>query len=136
MYSFVNRAVFAVFLLAGAAWAQNGVMRNNFEVGGGGVFPLSGYKAEEYSAGPAWHAGYELRPIRALGAEAGYTGAGLPGTACDKFGCTYPRETVKLLDYGLRGHVLLDDGRIDLSAGVGGGYVWYEGYNPFANGPL
>src|ERR1017187_5497469 len=70
-------------------------------------------------------AGYELRLVKPIGAEVGITEAGLPGTSCDRFGCTHPRETLKFLDYGLRGHIALSGGRIDLSAGLGGGYVWH-----------
>jgi hypothetical protein len=122
-------------LLASALWAQDATL-HNLEIGGGGVFPLSGYKADQYSAGPAGHAGYELRILRPLGAEAGFTEAGLPGTSCDRFGCTHPRQTLKFLDYGLRGHLMLDDGRIDLSLGLGAGYVWHEYRSYFGNGPM
>jgi hypothetical protein len=122
-----------VFLMSGALRAQDGATRHNFEIGGGGVFPLSGYIADEYAAGPAGRAGYELRILKPLGAEAGITEGGLPGTSCDRFGCTHPRETLKFLDYGLRGHIGLPGGRVDLSAGLGGGHVWYEYGYSFTN---
>ncbi|HEV3202086.1 MAG TPA: hypothetical protein VGZ73_29510 [Bryobacteraceae bacterium] len=123
-------------LVSSALCAQDGATRHNLEIGGGGIFPLNGYIADDYSAGPAGRAGYELRLVKPLGAEAGITEAGLPGTSCDRFGCTHPRETLKFLDYGLRGHIGLSGGRIDLSAGLGGGYVWYEHETFFRNGPL
>ena len=132
MNSYVFRLAYAA-LLAGGLWAQDGAARHNLEIGGGGVIPLSGYISEEYSAGPAGRAGYELRLIKTLGAEVGFTEAGPRGTECDRFGCTHPRETLKLLDYGLRGHLVLNDGRIDLSAGLGGGYVWHEYGDSFIN---
>jgi hypothetical protein len=122
--------------LSGALYAQDGATLHNLEVGGAGVFPLSGYIADNYSAGPAGRASYELRLIKPLGAEVGITESGLPGTSCGRFGCTHPRETLKFLDYGLRGHVGLSGGRVDLSAGLGGGYVWFEYGNFFTNGPL
>src|SRR5215467_6472265 len=108
MYSSVRGAACALFLLATSGFAQNGAMLHNFEAGAGGVFPLSGYKAEEYSAGPAGHVGYELRPLRVLGAEVGFTEGGLRRTECEKFGCPQPRRALKFLDYGVRGHILLD----------------------------
>lgn len=129
------RYLFAA-LLACPLWGQAGAMRQNVEIAGGGVFPLSGYLADEYSAGPAGRAGYEFQPLRILGAEAGFTEGGLPATACSRFGCEHPRQTLKLLDYGLRAHLLLDDGRLDLSAGVGGGYVWHEQESYFTNASL
>jgi len=123
-------------LLTGALWAQDGATRHNLEIGGGGIFPLNGYIADNYSAGPAGRAGYELRLVKPLGAEVGITETGLPAASCDRFECTYPRETVKFLDYGVRGHVALSRGRIDLSAGLGGGYVWYKYGDLFTNVPL
>ena len=71
--------VFLVFIRILAA--QDGGARHNLEVGGGGVFPIGGYWASEYSAGPALHAGYELRLLKYLAAESGWTGAWLPGTS-------------------------------------------------------
>jgi hypothetical protein len=121
-------------LLPCALWAQDGVTRHNLEIGGGGVFPLNGYIADNYSPGPAGRAGYELRLLKPIGAEVGITEAGLPGASCNRFGCTYPRETLRFLDYGLRGHIGL--GRVDLSVGLGGGYVWFAKYDPFTNGAL
>lgn len=123
-------------LVAGSLWAQSGPALHNLEIGAAGLFPLSGYKTEEYSAGPAWRLGYELRFLRNLGAELGGAEAWLPGSSCESYGCTHPTETFKLMDYGLRGHVLLHQGRIDLSAGVGGGYIWYQYGDSFTNGSL
>jgi hypothetical protein len=117
-------------LLAIHAWAQT---LHNLEVGAAGLFPLSGSRTTDYSAGAGWHPGYELRFLRPVGAEIGYTQAWLPGSSCNRFGCIHPIEPLKLLDYGLRGHLMLDDGRVDLSAGAGGGYVWYRYGNSFTN---
>jgi len=122
--------------MAGGLWAQSGIALHNLEIGGAGLFPVSGYKTDAYSAGAGWRPGYELRFLRPLGAEVGFTEAWLPGSSCGHFGCTHPRETLKLLDYGLRGHIPLDAGRFDLSAGVGGGYIWYQYGNSFTNGSL
>jgi hypothetical protein len=66
-----------------------------------------------------------------LGAEAGFT-EGLPvGTdTCERLGCTYSHQNLILLDYGLRGVVPLAAGRVELSIGLGGGYVWHQnGYS-------
>jgi hypothetical protein len=116
------------------AFAQTGAARHNFEIDAGGVFPVGGYLADEYSPGPAGRAGYELRLFRPIGAEVGLTEAGLPGTSCSRFGCEHPRENLRLLDFGLRAH--LTRGRIDLSAGVGGGHIWYGYGNPYNNSTL
>jgi hypothetical protein len=126
----------SLFLLAGVLSAQGGVALHNVEVGGAGLFPVSGYKTNAYSPGFGWRPGYELRFLRPLGAEAGFTEAWLRGTQCTRSGCDHPREPLKLMDYGLRGHILLDDDRIDLSAGVGGGYIWYRYGDRFTNGSL
>jgi hypothetical protein len=112
-------------LLAGVLAAQDGAARHSLEVGGGGVFPIGGWKASEYSAGPGLHAGYELRLWKYVAAEAGWTGSWLPGTSCSRFGCTHPRGEVGFLDYGLRGILPVAAGRVELSAGLGGGYIWY-----------
>jgi hypothetical protein len=114
-------------LLAGPLYAQSPVGRHNFEVGAAGVFPVSGDRTTEYSAGPGLRAGYELRLFKHLGAEAGFT-AGWPlGTdTCGRFGCTYSRQNLELLDYGLRGVAPLADGRVELSIGLGGGYIWHQ----------
>jgi hypothetical protein len=129
----------AILALASAPlWAQDGATRHNLEIGGGGIFPLNGYIADEYSAGPAGRAGYEFRLIMPLGAEVGITEGGPAGTVCDRFrfGCIHPRETLKFLDYGVRGHLGLSGGRIDLSVGLGGGHIWYEYETFFRNVPL
>lgn len=123
-------------LLAAGVWAQTGPPLHNVEIGAAGLFPVSGYKTDAYSTGPGWHPGYEFRFLRPLGAEVGWTEAWLPGSSCESYGCTHPRETFKLMDYGLRGHILLDAGRFDFSAGVGGGYIWYQYGDSFTNGSL
>ena len=132
MHLFIRSLV--ILLFSGIATAQTVVARHNLEIGGGGVFPVGGYLADYYSPGPAGRAGYELRLFRPVGAEVGITEAGLPGTSCSRFGCDHPRETLKLLDYGLRAH--LTRGRVDLSAGAGGGQIWYEYGTPFNNASL
>src|SRR5689334_2725301 len=131
MDSFALRASLA--LLAVQAWGQT---LHNVEVGAAGLFPLSGYKTNSYSAGAGLRPGYELRFLRPMGAEVGFTEVWLPGSDCNRNGCTHPIEPLKLLDYGLRGHLMLDDGRIDLSASVGGGYIWYRYGDSFTNGAL
>jgi hypothetical protein len=127
-------------LLAGASYAQSAFARHNLEFGAAGVFPLSGYRATSYNAGPGWHAGYELRLFEYLGAEAGFTEAWPVTTeTCNRFGCTNSRQPLKLLDYGLRGVAPLGAGRVELSIGLGGGYIWHPfGYSgPFGpNQPL
>ena len=123
-------------LIALALCGQVPVTRHNLEVGATGIFPVNGYIANEYSAGPGWRPGYELRLLKPLGAEVGWTESWPLGTSCDRFGCTYPRETLKLLDYGLRGHILLGGGRVDLSVGAGGGYVWHPEDAFYKNGAL
>ena len=126
--------VFLVFLRILAA--QDGETRHNLEVGGGGVYPVGGYWASEYSAGPALHAGYELRLLKYLAAESGWTGAWLPGTSCSRYGCEHPVGRVGFLDYGLRGIVPVASGRVELSAGLGGGYVWFGPDDHYYNGSL
>ena len=117
--------------------AQDGAARHSVEFGGGGVFPVGGYLASEYSAGPALHAGYELRLLKYLAAEGGWTGSWLPGSSCTRYGCEHPVGRVGFLDYGLRGIVPVADGRVELSAGLGGGYIWYgPGDAPYYNGSL
>ena len=127
--------VFLVFIPILAA--QDGETRHNLEVGGGGVYPIGGWLASEYSAGPALHAGYQLRLLKYLAAEGGWTGSWLPGTSCSRYGCEHPLGRVGFLDYGLRGIVPVAAGRVELSAGLGGGYIWYgPGDAPYYNGSL
>ena len=106
-------------------------MRHNFEIGGGGLIPVTGYIADNYSAGPAGRAGYEFRLFKPIGAEIGITEGGPRGLECSRFGCIDPRLELRLLDYGLRGHIGV--GRLDLSAGIGGGYSWHEYDDQFRN---
>jgi hypothetical protein len=113
-------------LSAATSSAQDNAPRHNFELAAGSVVPLAGYKATSFSPGPAFRSGYELRLIPHLAAEAGWTGSWLPGTSCSRYGCTHPREDMKFLDYGLRGIIPLAADRIELSAGLGGGYIWYD----------
>ena len=62
-------------LFAASAFGQAVAARHNFEFAAAGILPLGGWRAEEYSAGPGWRAGYELRVVRHLGAEVGFTEA-------------------------------------------------------------
>ncbi len=128
--------MFGLARLGGGLWAQEGWARHNIDVGMSGVFPLSGYRTYEFSPGPAWHPGYELRLSKLLGAEVGWTQAWLPGSACNSSGCEHPRRTLEFLDYGLRTHLAVADGRVDLSVGVGGGYIWFEHNRSDANATL
>jgi hypothetical protein len=125
--------------LAAPCWAQ-AARWHNFELGAAGVFPLSGYRTYGYSAGPGWRAGYELRPLKYLSLEAGFTeGWPVAVDTCNRFGCSYSRSSLKLVDSGMRGVVPLAAGRVELSLGLGGGYVWHPyGYSgPFGpNQPL
>ena len=124
-------------LCAGVLAAQDGAARHSLEAGGGGMFPLSGWKASEYSAGPALHTGYQLRLQKYVAVEGGWTGSWLPGTSCSRYGCEHPVGRVGFLDYGLRGIVPVAAGRVELSAGLGGGYIWYgPGDAPYYNGSL
>jgi|GEM_PF-3389692 hypothetical protein len=92
-----------------------------------GVFPVGGYVAEEYSSGPGLRVGGEFRFAKHLAADAGWTGAWMATFYdCDRFGCAYSRLENKLLDYGLRGILPLAGGRVELSLGVGGGYIWFD----------
>jgi hypothetical protein len=126
--------VFICFFAAVLA-AQDDASRHSLEVGGGGVFPLSGWKASEYSVGPALHVGYQLRLQKYVAVEAGWTGSWGPtnvGFCSPKYGCEYLGGEVGFLDYGLRGIVPVAAGRVELSVGLGGGYDWYgNGYNYF-----
>ena len=119
-------------LVATNLWAQ----LVNVEIGGGALIPIGGYQTNVYSAGPALRPGFEFRPWRLLGAEAGFTEGWPRGEVCSRFGCEHPREALKLVDYGFRGHIPLRANRVDLSLGVGGGYIWYENGNSFDNGWL
>ena len=113
-------------LLAASAYGQTAA-RHNLEFGAAGVLPLSGYRTTGYSAGPGWRTGYELRLVKHLGAETGFTEGWPVGIeSCGRFGCTYSRQSLRLLDYGLRGVVPLAAGRVELSIGLGGGYVWHQ----------
>src|SRR3954470_24352252 len=118
-----------ISLLPAVMRAQDGPRLHNFDLGVGGVFPIGGYIANSFHAGPAGRLGYELRPSRYFGVETGFTGAGLPYLTGCKFGCEYTRETEIFFDGGIRGHLPLAHGRFDLSVGVGGGYVWFEHYS-------
>ena len=120
------RPFVCLILLPASSSSQSAVLRHDFEFGAAGLFPVSGYRAVGYSAGPGLRAGYEFRALKHFGAEAGFTDAWPVATeGCNRFGCTYSRQSLKLLDYGLRGVALLAGNRVELSIGLGGGYVWH-----------
>jgi hypothetical protein len=118
--------------------AQDTFMRHKLVFDGLGVFPISGYKADEYSPGPGIRAGYEFRLHKYIATDLGWTAAWLPGTSCSRNGCTYPRYQNQLIDYGLRGVLPLSQ-RVELSLGIGGGYIWFDkasGDSPYSNSSL
>src|SRR5436305_1188038 len=90
---------FLVVFAAGTLSAQIPIPRVNAEIDASGVFSAGGYLANAYSAGPALHAGGEIRLARHLAADAGWTGAWMrTGYACNRLGCTYSRLGNKFLD--------------------------------------
>ena len=122
LYCFV-----VVTTLVGISAAQSGPARYNLDFGPTGVFPLSGFRTFGDSAGPGWRGGSELRLIKHLGGEAGFTeGWPVDTDTCDRFGCTYSRHSLKLLDYGIRGVAPVAGGRLELSVGLGGGSIWHS----------
>jgi len=131
---------FFLALSARALPAQVPISRANVEIDAAGVFPVDGFKAEEYSTGPGLRVGGEFRLHRNLVAEGGWTGAWMATYYdCSRFGCSYSRLENKFLDYGLRGVLPLAGGRVELSLGVGGGYIWFDstsGDNYYYNGSL
>lgn len=134
-------SLFSLFVViaGGTLPAQIPIPRVNAEIDASGVFPVGGYVTNAYSAGPGLRVGGELRLARYLAADAGWTGAWLVKGNCDPHGCFYPRYENKLLDYGLRGVLPLAGGRVELSIGVGGGYIWYDKLSDdsfFGNGSL
>jgi len=119
---------FVVTTLVGISAAQSGPTRYRLDFGPTGVFPLSGFRTFSDSAGPGWRGGSELRLIKHLGAEAGFTEGWPSGLdTCNRVGtgCTYSRHSLKLLDYGIRGMAPVAGARLELSVGLGGGYIWH-----------
>jgi hypothetical protein len=99
---------------------------------------LDGYGTNGFSRGAGWRGGYELRLLKHLGAEAGFTEAwpiAIDTCLTATFTCFSSRQYLKLLDYGLRGVAPLAGGRVELSIGVGGGYVWNQ-WKTYNNGVL
>ena len=114
-------------LLAATAAAQVPISRANLEIAAAGVYPIGGFKAEEYSTGPGLRVSGEFRLQRYLAADAGWTAAWLAGSYdCTRFGCSNSRLENKLFDYGLRGVLPLAGDRVELSVGAGGGYIWFN----------
>jgi hypothetical protein len=124
----VWRSLFVIVMSCSAVSAQD--IGHELSLGVGGLFPVSGYKATAYATGPALRVAYELRFKRHIGAELGWTGAWPNQDAA--------RHQLQLVDYGLRGILPIAADRAELSAGVGGGYIWYDrGYsNSYLNGSL
>lgn len=100
--------------------------RYKVQLGATGVFPVTGFLADEYSPGPGLRAGGEVRLHRFVAVDAGWTGAWMPGTECSRFGCEHPRYENRLIDYGLRGVIPMSHRGAELSLGVGGGYIWFD----------
>jgi len=118
---------FSLALSTGVLSAQIPIPRASVEIDAAGVLPVDGFKAEEYSAGPGLRVGGEFRLHRNLVAEGGWTAAWMAAYYnCHSFGCSYSRLENKFLDYGLRGVLPLAGGRVELSVGVGGGYIWFD----------
>jgi len=116
-----------LILMAGALCAQIPIPRLSAEIDAAGLVPVGGYKAEEYSSGPGLRAGGEFRLNRYLAVDAGWTGAWMATDYnCSRFGCANSRLENKFLDYGLRGVLPLASGRVELSIGIGGGYIWFD----------
>ena len=114
-------------LSAGALPAQIPIPRVNAEIDATGVFPVGGYVANSYSSGPGLRVGGEFRLARYLAADAGWTRAWISqDNGCKYPPCSYPQLENKFLDYGLRGVLPLSGGRVELSVGVGGGYIWFD----------
>lgn len=134
--------VLSLFLIlsAGTLPGQVSPTRASVEIDAVGLFPVGGYKANEYTSGPGLRAGGEFRLSRNLAAEAGWTAAWMATDYdCFRFGCAHSRLTNRFLDYGLRGVLPLARGRVDLSLGVGGGYIWFDwasGDTGYYNGSL
>jgi hypothetical protein len=121
-----------------AAKAQVNAPLHNFEVSAAGGFPLSGYATNGFTAGPGWHTGYELRILKYLAPETGFTEiwpVAIDTCLSYRYTCISSRQYLKLFDYGLRGTAPLAGGRVELSLGVGGGYEWNQ-WKRYNNGAL
>jgi hypothetical protein len=141
--SMVRRPILSLFLAlsAGAQSAQIPISQANVEIDTAGVFPIDGSTATVYSTGPGLRVGGDFRLHRNLVAEGGWIGAWMGPIYynCSSSGCSYSRLENKFLDYGLRGVLPLAGGRVELSLGVGGGYIWFDsasGDNNYYNGSL
>jgi hypothetical protein len=120
-------AALAFCASASALSAQIPISRVNLEIDAAGVLPVDGYVAEEYSTGPGLRLGGEFRLHRNLAAEIGWSAAWMATYYnCSYYGCSYSRLENKFLDYGMRGVLPLAGGRVELSLGVGGGYIWFD----------
>jgi hypothetical protein len=134
MCSLRTLIVMATVSIAGSAQG----LRQEMNVGAGALLPLSGFKAEEYTAALDLRVGYQLRLRKYLGAEMGWTGAWPSRTDFGRDFDQLVRDRLQLVDYGVRGIVPVARDRAELSAGVGGGYIWYDrgSSNSYLNGSL
>jgi hypothetical protein len=135
----LRRFCLCLALSVGALSAQFPIPRANAEIDAAGIFPVGGYVAGAYSSGPGLRMAVECRLTRYLAADAGWTAAWMATDySCSRFGCSYSRLQNKFLDYGLRGVLPLDGGRVELSVGVGGAYIWFDPISDdhYHNGPL
>ena len=130
------KTIVAFAALSVAGLAQG--LRQEVSVGAGALSPLSGYKAEDHTDGFDLRVGYQLRWKRHIGAEVGWTGAWPSRTEFGRDFEQMVRDRLQLVDYGLRGIVQIARDRVELSAGVGGGYIWYDqgSSNSYLNGSL
>ena len=129
-------ALVAFATLSVAASAQG--LRQEVTVGAGALSPLSGFIADGRTTGFALRAGYQLRLKNHIGAEVGWTGAWPNRTEFGRYFDQVVLDRLQLVDYGLRGIVPVAGDRAELSAGVGGGYIWYDqgSSNSYLNGSL
>jgi len=126
--------VYATVSIAGSAQG----VRQEISFGAGALSPLSGFKAEDHTTGFELRVGYQLRLRKHLGAEVGWTGAWPSRTEFGRDFDQVVRDRLQLVDYGVRGIVPVARDRAELSAGVGGGYIWYDqgSSNSYLNGSL
>jgi len=113
----------AVFTtLCSAGFAQR--FQQDLSIATGILSPLSGYKADDHHTGPAFRIGYEIRLKRYISGEVGWTGAWPTRTEFGRDFDIIVRDSFKLVDFGLRGVMPIAGNRAEVSAGVGGGYIW------------
>jgi hypothetical protein len=114
--------LFATMSIAGSAQG----LRQEVSVGAGALSPLSGFIADGRTTGFDLRVGYQLRLKNHIGAELGWTGAWPSRTEFGRDFDQVVRDRLQLVDYGVRGIVPVARDRVELSAGIGGGYIWYD----------